>query len=141
MFCMGVSELTTVEILKEMAFTATETQRRALEDAISALSTEGDLISRQAVEELIKAEMPERGMWEIEGDKGKETVCEVCVDLMQKLSDLPSVENKGKWKRTYLDHVAMGERPSILYCSVCCQCIAYPTNYCPNCGADMRGDT
>ena len=38
MFCMGVSELTTVEILKEMAFTATETQRRALEDAISALS-------------------------------------------------------------------------------------------------------
>ena len=30
--------MTTVEILKEMAFTATETQRRALEDAISALS-------------------------------------------------------------------------------------------------------
>ena len=29
---------TTVEILKEMAFTATETQRRALEDAISAIS-------------------------------------------------------------------------------------------------------
>ena len=47
-------------------------------------------------------------------------------------------EKKGEWKRTYLDHVAMGERPSILYCSVCCQCIAYPTNYCPNCGADMR---
>lgn len=50
-------------------------------------------------------------------------------------------ENKcGKWKRTYLNHVAMGERPSILYCSVCCQCIAYPTNFCPNCGADMRGE-
>lgn len=30
--------MTTVEILKEMAFTATETQRRALEDAISAIS-------------------------------------------------------------------------------------------------------
>jgi len=29
---------TTVEILKEMAFTATETQRRVLEDAISAIS-------------------------------------------------------------------------------------------------------
>ena len=51
-------------------------------------------------------------------------------------------ENKsGKWKRKYLDHVAMGERPSILYCSICCQCIAYPTNFCPNCGADMRGET
>jgi hypothetical protein len=31
-------EMTNVEILKEMAFTVTETQRRALEDAISALS-------------------------------------------------------------------------------------------------------
>ena len=50
-----------------------------------------DAISRQAVDEMIKAEMPERGMWEIEGDKEKETVCEVCVDLMQKLSELPSV--------------------------------------------------
>jgi len=30
--------MTTVEILKEMAFTATETQRRALEEAISAIS-------------------------------------------------------------------------------------------------------
>lgn len=50
-----------------------------------------DVVSRQAVDEMIKAEMPERGMWKIEGDKEKETVCEVCVDLMQKLSDLPSV--------------------------------------------------
>ena len=47
---------------------------------------------------------------------------------------------KGKWKRTYLDHEAMGERPSILYCSECSQCIAYPTNYCPNCGAKMEGE-
>ena len=47
---------------------------------------------------------------------------------------------KGKGKRAYLDHEAMGERPSILYCSICNQCIAYPTNYCPNCGADMRGE-
>lgn len=30
--------MTTVEILKEMAFTVTETQRRALEEAISAIS-------------------------------------------------------------------------------------------------------
>lgn len=45
---------------------------------------------------------------------------------------------KGEWRTTYLDHVAMGERPKILYCSVCNQCIAYPTNYCPNCGAQME---
>ena len=47
---------------------------------------------------------------------------------------------KGKWKRTYLDHETMGERPSILYCSICNRCITYPTNYCPHCGADMRDD-
>ena len=47
---------------------------------------------------------------------------------------------RGEWRTTYLDHVAMGERPKILYCSVCNQCIAYPTNFCPNCGASMRGD-
>lgn len=44
---------------------------------------------------------------------------------------------RGEWITTYLDHVTMGERPKILYCSVCNQCIAYPTNYCPNCGAEM----
>lgn len=47
---------------------------------------------------------------------------------------------RGEWRTTHLDHIAMGERPKILYCSVCNQCIAYPTNYCPNCGADMRGN-
>ena len=47
---------------------------------------------------------------------------------------------RGEWITTYLDHVAMGERPKILYCSVCNQCIAYPTNYCPNCGASMGGN-
>ena len=47
-------------------------------------------------------------------------------------------EKKGRWKRTYLDHEAMGERPSIFYCSACNQCIAYPVNYCPHCGAYME---
>ena len=58
------------------------------------------------------------------------------------IEDAPTIEERktGKWKRTYLDHEAMGERPSIFYCSVCNQCIAFPVNYCPNCGADMRGD-
>lgn len=53
----------------------------------------------------------------------------------------PIEERKtGKWMTSYLDHEAMGVRPKILYCSGCCHCIAYPTNYCPNCGADMRGE-
>lgn len=66
-----------------------------MDRALSAEPCE-DAISRQAVEKMIKAEMPERGMWEIEGDTVKETVCEVCVDLMQELSKLPSVTPKEK---------------------------------------------
>ena len=55
--------------------------------------------------------------------------------------DLSTLQIEGrKWKKAYLDHEAMGERPSIFYCSVCNQCIAYPVNYCPSCGADMRGE-
>ena len=57
------------------------------------------------------------------------------------VSKLPAVQPErktGKWKKTYLDHEAMGERPSIFYCSACNQCIAYPTNYCPACGAKME---
>lgn len=64
-------------------------------------------------------------------------------ELIQVIKNLPSAQPErktGKWKRTYLDHEAMGERPSIFYCSACNQCIAYPVNYCPSCGADMRGE-
>lgn len=72
--------------------------KKALDFAVKTLEQEpcDDAISRQAVEEMIKAEMPERGMWEIDGDKEKETVCEVCVDLMQKLSKLPPVTPQPK---------------------------------------------
>lgn len=72
-----------------------------------------------------------------------ESPCEVVCEDYLEIKALPSehpMRKKGKWKRTYLDHVAMGERPSILYCSVCSQCIAYPVNFCPACGADMRGE-
>jgi hypothetical protein len=58
------------------------------------------------------------------------------------VESMPTIEErkKGKWKRAYLDHEAMGERLNILYCSVCNQCIAYPTNYCPNCGSYNGGN-
>lgn len=58
------------------------------------------------------------------------------------IENAPTIEErkKGKWEMAYLDHVSAGNRPKVLYCSECNQCIAYPTNYCPNCGADMRGE-
>lgn len=71
-----------------------------------------------------------------DGQKEVKKIFDEIIDL-QPAADVR--ENiKGEWITTYLDHVAMGERPKILYCSICNQCIAYPTNYCPNCGAKMR---
>ena len=80
--------------------------------------------------------------FETDGDTMWQSGCWVRYRAIEQVvKEQPTSElKKGKWKRACLDHEAMGERPSILYCSICNQCIAYPTNYCPNCGADMRGD-
>ena len=64
-----------------------------------------------------------------------EDVKKVTDEVIKELKKLSSAERKGKWKTAYLDHISMGIRPKVLYCSECNQCIAYPTNFCPNCGA------
>ena len=58
---------------------------------------------------------------------------------IERIKQLPSAEpvQHGKWRQTYLDHEAFGERPSIFYCSACCACSNVKTNYCPNCGCRM----
>lgn len=91
-----------------------------------------DLISRQAAIDEVVAWLED---YMTDKKNGK--------PLTDRLKDLPSAQPqrvRGRWKRTYLDLDAMGERSSIFYCSECSQCIAFPTNYCPSCGADMRGE-
>ena len=98
-----------------------------------------DAVSRKAVEEMLKNEFPARGMWEIEGDVVKETVCEMLVDALMGLEKLPSVTPKRKTGR-WLDNYQYGYK--------CSECGAYleidcgdaEMNFCPNCGADMRGE-
>lgn len=51
-----------------------------------------DLISRQDVEDMLKKMFPERGMWEIDGDKAKDAICETLVDAMNELQQLPSAQ-------------------------------------------------
>lgn len=97
-----------------------------------------DAISRQAVEEMIKTEMPERGMWEIDGDKEKEIICEACVDLTQKLSKLQPVtpqQKTGHW-------IIVDDCENFIAKCSACGCIEdsrrvhkYP--YC-HCGAKMK---
>ena len=48
---------------------------------------------------------------------------------------------KGKWKTAYLDHEAFGIRPQVWYCSECQQITSFRTFFCPNCGADTRGES
>lgn len=47
---------------------------------------------------------------------------------------------RGEWSRSILDGIP-GHRPIALYCSRCNAVAPWPTNYCPNCGADMREET
>jgi hypothetical protein len=58
-----------------------------------------DAVSRKAVEEMLKNGFPARGMWEIEGDVEKQTVCETLADALMDLERLPSVTPKAepKW--------------------------------------------
>lgn len=46
---------------------------------------------------------------------------------------------KGKWEITYGDHIRAGLRPIMYVCGVCGM-VGSQTNFCPNCGADMRGE-
>ena len=46
---------------------------------------------------------------------------------------------KGKWEIIYGEHIRAGLRPIMYACDVC-GVVGSQTNFCPNCGADMRGE-
>lgn len=62
--------------------------------------------------------------------------------MLEVLEQIPSAEpkrRKGRWLIEYLDGIP-GRRAEIKYCSECCQVSPCRHNFCPNCGADMRGE-
>lgn len=80
-----------------------------------------DLISRQAVKDIILSGVS------TDTNDDKEYVCSL-------IDNLPPVENKGKWEKIWRTDCESSEY-------VCSQCGCgedYWTNFCPNCGADMR---
>lgn len=75
-------------------------------------------------------------------DKYHYEIATKAVEFDKALREIPSAEpKKGKWKRYYIDRGEFGERPSIFYCSACHACSIVKTDFCPNCGADMRGES
>ena len=94
----------------------------ALDMAISALSeSKCDLISRQAV-------LDELEKWDWQD-------LYLPIHFKQILDDVPSVENKGKWEKIWRTDCECSE----YMCSKCGCGEDYYTDFCPNCGADMRG--
>lgn len=94
-----------------------------------------DAVSREDAIRWVKTECNPYGKPTLDFESGKKVI-----EYLKSMPPVTPKRKKGKWKKAYLDHEAFGERPKIFYCSVCNQCIICPTNFCPSCGADMRGD-
>lgn len=57
------------------------------------------------------------------------------------INKLPLIQLRtGKWIMSNVGDTFMTDAPKIIYCSSCNVCAPYATNYCPMCGADMRGE-
>lgn len=96
--------------------------------------TKGDLISRQAVLDI----------WHTSYSNNREENEEI---QYKKIAfELPSVENKGEWIEVVTERFPNGEKRMWHYeCSTCstgeppCPINKEHWDFCPNCGADMRG--
>ena len=94
-----------------------------------------DLISRQAAVDAIRA------MQTYKLFAGDDLILVDQAGAQTELMMLPTAKpKKGEWKKSYADHEAFGVRPFFRYCSECCEATAHKYNFCPNCGADMRGE-
>ena len=68
------------------------------------------------------------------------TPCKWKCIAIEELEDLPSVQPRtGKWRYRNGKPATIGMSYSVI-CSECNLWSEYCTNFCPNCGADMRGE-
>ena len=88
-----------------------------------------DLISRQAAIDALDKRFDSIPM---------EQTTEILL-LRKDLRNLPSAQRTGRW--IYNDEAYPGGNPYGHYeCDQCGEYVPRKTNYCPSCGADMRGE-
>ena len=106
----------------DATFMSVEELKRWIE-SLPSVQTEAceDAVSRKAVEEMLKNGFPARGMWEIEGDVVKQTVCETLADALMDLGKLPSVQPDDKLAKIAdlvegtIDHFDLDDAMDLLY--------------------------
>ena len=108
-----------------------------LDMAIRALEnekTDGDLISRKAIKNLIRS----LTKWSVRSqDRKFENVGLLYDDVMFGIDRLPSAEKTAEWKP--LDKEKAQYYMFGYVCSKCGAPAKSPTKYCSNCGANMHG--
>ena len=93
-----------------------------------------DLIDRQAAIRWVKTECNPYGKPTLEFESGKKVI--------EHLEQMPSAQPErktGVWLEDEDDPESAMTDGYCGYCSVCKEMSEYLTNYCGNCGADMRG--
>ena len=91
-----------------------------------------DLIDRQALLDRL-ANQKEIFMVDREAFWGEVATMNICADIVRKM---PTVEPKrGEWVEVDLTGYA---DENDIHCGLCFRPVTEKTNFCPNCGADMR---
>ena len=113
--CKGCGYYVDYNVLTEAiktAIEALEAQPKSCEYAVNAL----------AVEEMLKDLLPERGMWEIDGDEAKTAICEVVRSALGGLWKLPFVKPDSKESSSThkaLDNNLPSAQQEIIACADC----------------------
>ena len=74
-------------------------------------------------------------------DEEEWTTPEIRTILENAPTAITPTERTGEWAVAYLAHESVEVRPRTLYCSECNWLTSFPSAWCPNCGAKMKGGT